>query len=190
MSSDEPVVDSSQSLEALAAEERVFSRKESGVADTVLSVKRVIPEFNLAPVYVDVTAKLKLPTADEDKRLTTGEVDGELLIGAFWWRKEAISPYFKIGHKWRGQPDHTDKDLNDSWRFNIGAHKAMSQEWDLMLQLDGREAALSSSSDILELSVFSRWKLSQQQSITVYCVKGIADGSPDWAAGFQHSTRF
>lgn len=179
-----------QSFEAAAANVQVSTSKESSVADTILSVKRVIPELKLAPVYIDVTAKIKLPTADQDKRLSTGETDGELLIGGFWWRKESVSPYFKIGHKWRGQPDRAVQTLNDSWRVNVGAHKAVSKHWDIMLQIEAREAALDSSSNILEVAAFSRWKLNQQQSVTAYLVKGLEDGSPDWAAGLQHSTRF
>ncbi len=160
-------------------------RTDSGLADTFITVKYRFPRWGDLPLFLDADWKLKLPTADEEKGLGTGKADVALRGGVFWWR-QGLSPYGRVGYRFRGQPDNATEELDDTLSLVIGGRYPLNKDWDLMLQIQAQEAVRASSEARVELGLFSRWKLGKAERLTGYAVQGQTSASPEIALGFQY----
>ena len=135
---------------------------------------------------MDLTANLKLATADEDKGLGTGandygvaidlyrDFDGTLLFGG-------------AGYTILGDSDYIDVDsvinanIGAAWKVgsaNVGA------------MYDYRQPTNEQSDDRSEVTGFMAFPTSASSKMQVYVVKGLTDGSPDWGVGASLSAGF
>ena len=160
------------------------SGSESGIGDLRLAATYAVDTGG--PLGIDLTANLKVATADEDKGLGTGandvgvaidlyrDFDGTLLFGG-------------VGYTALGDSDFIDVDsvLNAnagaSWHVGRGSLGAM---------YDWRAAASDAADDRSELTGFYSFPAGERSKMQVYAVKGLSDGSPDWGVGLSLSTSF
>ncbi|HSF48272.1 MAG TPA: hypothetical protein VLA73_07915 [Burkholderiales bacterium] len=158
------------------------ARREThdGVGDVIFGAA-----YNLLPgtwrgVVLDIGAKVKFPTADEDKGLGTGETDYQLQADAYktFGRWTAIGTF---GYKWLGDPD--DFTLKDVFFGSIGAGYKFSQQTSGGLIFDFREASVSGSDPLQELVAYVTHKLTGTTKLQGYAVAGLTESSPDWGLG-------
>ena len=156
---------------------------ESGLGDVIGSVTffDVINSRRLG-LAMDITGKVKIGTADEDKGLGTGENDYTVqadfykFVDKFTWLGSA-------GYKFRGDP--TGVDLNNVLIASLGGTYKFTPDVNAGVFFDYRESAISGSDSIQELSGFVSRRLSEDWRIQVYALTGFTDSSPDWGAGLQ-----
>jgi hypothetical protein len=131
-------------------------------------------------------AKLKFPTADEDKGLGTGHFDHGL---GFEWDK-TFGQVFIFG-----DASYTimgGKDFRDRPAASVGIGYTLSPQLTVSGMLDWRRAVVKDSPnhDPLELVGLLTVKLSRTLSVTPNFFVGLTNGSPDWGLGFEMSWKF
>lgn len=155
---------------------------ESGMGDTILAATyNLYPDANDAP-FLELTGKVKLPTADSDKGLGTGEMDYSVQVDVFQAFGN-VTPFGTVGYKLRGDPEGFD--LNDSFFASAGAAVKMSETFSIGGVYDYRDAATDFADNVSEVSPFATFKVTDSAVVQVYGVFGLSDGSPDTGGGVQ-----
>ena len=156
---------------------------ESGLGDVIGSVTffDVINNQRLG-LAMDLTGKVKIATADEDKGLGTGENDYTVQAD-FYKFVDQFTWLGSVGYKFRGDP--TGIDLDNVLMASLGGTYKFTPDVNAGLFFDYREAAISGSDSIQELSGFVSRRLSEDWRIQVYALTGFTNSSPDWGAGLQ-----
>ena len=158
--------------------------KESGLGDIWLTAIYSVESVPAELFFLDVGAKYKLPTADEDKGLGTGETDWTLQAEIFKSLGN-VSPFLTVAYKFKGEPSGAD--LDDVIYLSAGADFRLSDQSNFGVSLDYQESSTSTGDDSLELFGYLNYKLDSQWSLMPYAYLGLEDGSPDYGVGFQVS---
>ena len=158
---------------------------ESGLGDILGSVTYT-HYIDSQDLYLDFTGKIKFPTADEDKRLGTGEPDYTIQFDA---TKMFGSLYIfgGVGRRFVGDPPQFP--LDDIWLLNVGGGYQIDKKLGLGLAYDFREAA-SAAEDPSEATAYFTYKVTDALTAMVYGVIGFSDGSPDAGMGLQFGYKF
>lgn len=156
----------------------------SGIGDLRLSATFAFDTGG--PLGVDLTANLKVATADEDKGLGTGANDYGLALDLYR-DFDGTTVFGGVGYTAMGDSDFIDVDSV------MGANAGLSRKFgpgSLGASYEWREAASDGFDDRSELMAFysvateggSRWQ--------VYALAGLSDGSPDIGAGFSYTIAY
>ena len=156
---------------------------ESGLGDVIGSVTffDVINSQRLG-LAMDITGKVKIGTADEDTGLGTGENDYTVQAD-FYKFVDQFTWLGSVGYKFRGDP--TGVDLDNVLMASLGGTYKFTTDVNAGFFFDYREAAITGSDSIQELSGFVSRRLSEDWRIQVYALTGFTNSSPDWGAGLQ-----
>jgi hypothetical protein len=153
----------------------------SGLGDVSASVTALnIVNNRRLGLAMDLTAKVKFGTADENVGLGTGEND-YTLQAEFYKFADALTLLSTIGYKLRGDPQGID--LEDVWMASIGGAYRVSSTSRVGLGFDYRQSALTGSESIRELSGFISRHINDSWALQVYAFTGFSDSSPDLGAG-------
>jgi len=129
---------------------------------------------------LDITGKVKLPTASKTAGLGTGETDYFLQLDGYQ-KFNQLTVYGSVGRKFLGSSD--DIPLHDVNYGSIGASYQFSEKISAGLNLDAAQASSAAGSNQLELTVSVVRKLEKGRKVQGYLLKGLADGSPDTGIG-------
>lgn len=156
---------------------------ESGVGDIILR----LTYFNLLrsadkQFALDVTGKLKLGTADENKGMGTGENDYSIQFDGYSFF-DNFTLFGTLGYKVRGQP--VGYDLEDVWFASIGGSIPIATRTRLGMAFDLRPSAYKSNEDLRELSLYISRRSASNWRYSAYLSTGFSDSSPDMGAGFS-----
>jgi len=153
---------------------------QSGLGDIVAAGTYYAIEGDEGTPGLDLTTKIKLPTANKDAGLGTGEVDYALQADVYQ-SKDKTTLTASLGRKFLGSSAALP--LNDVFYGSVGGSYRMSDKTSIGLNLDAAQASSSSGSNLLELSANLSHKLDKNRKIQGYVLKGLADGSPDTGLG-------
>jgi hypothetical protein len=157
-------------------------RTESGLGDIVLSAFYNVLSERSSAIGLDVGAKLKLGTADEERGLGTGKEDWSLQADLFK-PIGALTLFGSLGHRWYGEPAGIE--LKNVTYWSLAAASRLSAQTSAGLAYDYRPAITTGGGKISELTAFVTWRLSREWKLQPYAVAGFGDASPDWGAGAQ-----
>jgi len=128
------------------------------------------------------TLYLKIPTADEDKGLGTGEFDiGPGLAASSWfddWHLRLEGSYIFQG----------DSDLyatKDYLSYNGGVGYQFTKIFYGALMLYGATSPAEDSPELLEGRIKFSWRFAQKMTLEGYGAMGFSDGSPDAGAALS-----
>lgn len=155
---------------------------QEGLGDVVMGVTYRIDPPRPAFPYVDLTTKLKIPTASQSKGLGTGEVDTTLQIDVMkpFGR---FTPFGTLAFRFVGDPP--DADLTDTFSASLGF------DWRFAKTLSGgvyygwRQTASRSLGEAHEIVPFLSWKLADHFTIGPYAEVGLSTAAPDFGAGLM-----
>jgi hypothetical protein len=151
-------------------------RTESGLGDVVLSATYA------AISGLDLTGKLKLPTADETRGLGTGEADAIFLADAYHgfdrWTGFGGIGYHILGDA-PGQP------FDNVWSANAGASYKIDARDTWGVSFDTRQRVAPSAAPQREVMGYFQRKLDAFWKAQAYVLIGLANGSPDWGIGLS-----
>ena len=162
-------------------------RTESGLGDIVLSGFYNLMDERKGGLGLDVGAKVKLPTADDQKGLGTGELDYAAQLD-FFKPFDATTLFGSVGYRVYGDPAGTT--LKDVFYTSIGASYRMSSQQAIGVAYDYRPAIVNGGGKVSEATLFWSNRLTPQWKLQVYGVVGFADASPDAAIGALLERRF
>jgi hypothetical protein len=160
----------------------VRSDSSSGLGDIVLSAAYSAYYNSATTLGVDLTGKLKLPTADESEGLGTGEPDFAVLVD-FYRSFDRVTGFGGIGYHIMG--DSAQFPLENAWSANLGATYRLDARDTVGAMLDGRQRVIEGGSRTRELMGFWTRRLEGPWRSQIYGLIGLADGSPDWGFGLS-----
>lgn len=159
-----------------------FEGTRNGIGDIVVSGGYVyFPTSGFLPV-IELSGKVKLATADEDKGLGTGEENYTLQLDVskqFGW----FTPFGAIGYKFIGNPP--DLKFDDKLFASGGFSARLGDRMSVGVVYDWAQSAVSGRSDIQEISPFASIRFGKNFSVDPYALVGLSNSSPDWGVGFQ-----
>ena len=155
---------------------------ESGLGDLIGAISYSLSPGSSYLPYVDLTGKVKIPTADKSKRLGTGEFDYTAQVDLFQ-PIGPVTPYATVGYRVRG--DSSSFTLKDGFILAAGLGYRVSDKFTLGAIYDFRQASTSSSEDAQELAPYVTWRVTSDWSVNLYGVVGLSDGSPSSGGGLQ-----
>ncbi len=157
---------------------------DSGMGDVTASLGYALDTLwsDRPSTFVDLTAKVKLPTADEKARLGTGKTDYQLLLDIAH-TTGSLTPFVTLGYKWMG--DTAEVRYNDVASLSLGADKKLRESLGTGLIYQYVEAVTHKAEPRRELMAYLNWKASHRLSLNFYGVAGFSDSSPDQSIGLQ-----
>lgn len=161
--------------------------ENSGLGDVVASVTYKVPSLGQGAPFIDLTGKVKFPTADRDKFLGTGEYDFTFQADIFQALGD-LTLFGGLGYRILGDPD--GRDLNNGLLASGGFAYKFSNSFSGGGILDWREASTDTSDDPFEIVPYVVWRVHEDWAVQAYGVFGLSDGSPDAGGGLQISFSF
>ena len=162
-------------------------RTKTGLGDIVVSATHATYYDRASTLGLDLTAKLKLPTADESEGLGTGEPDFAFLADVYK-TFDRVTGFGGVGYHILG--DAPGLPLENVWSANLGATYRLDARDSVGAMLEGRQRALPGGAPQRELTGFWMRKFDRDWSAQAYALVGLADGSPDWGLGVSFARPF
>ncbi len=153
----------------------ITDRFEVSVAPAYLDIRSEYPNDpdGFGDVYLNLKANIfhdrdmggfgvvaygKLPTADEDEGLGTGEADyGLTLVGSKYFGKMKL--HLNLGYRFIGEPDYADFD--DQFIYGLGMQYHFTDQFQLIAELTGETAYHPNAEDPLDILAGFRYELSE-----------------------------
>lgn len=160
----------------------------SGVGDVMLRGGYALLEEDPHPLDLSAVAKLKLPTADRDKGLGTGEfdagagVEAAKLVAPGWW--VLVDLYYTA----IGDPPGTD--LNNQFAADAGVSRRFSKELTGTVLFEASSALVPGTPSPRNLRGILDARLDERSSVFASALAGLSDGSADYGFGFGGTYRF
>lgn len=160
---------------------------QEGMGDLVASFSHSLFEQPVKGLLLDLTAKVKLGTADVGKGLGTGENDYTVLADLYYLAGD-WTPFAAVSYRCTGDP--AGRDLKNVWGGTLGLGYKQSSENSLGLMWDSRQASSASGVASNEATAYWVRKFGGGMKLQAYAVKGFSDGSADWGLGAMFSKSF
>jgi len=162
-------------------------RTESGLGDIMLSAFYTLMNERRSAFGLDLGAKVKLPTADEERGLGTGETDYALQADVFKPFGN-LTAFGSLGYRVYGDPPGLN--LRNVPYFALGATYRMSAQDSVGVAYDHRPRIVTGGSEISEATFFWSRRLTREWRLQLYGVAGFSEGSPDAGLGALLDYRF
>ena len=159
----------------------------SGMGDLSFSLRYSFEQLYERNLFIDVTARAKIPTASINKGLGTGEADVAFQLDV----AQAIGPFIPfatVGRKWVGVPDGFK--LRNTFFGSLGLQYSWSDRVATGLSYDYRQSSFKNSSDPQEGLAYLNIRFSDHWSVNLYSVIGLSENSPDVGGGTAFVYRF
>ena len=153
---------------------------ESGIGDTVVSGTYAALYDQASQLGLDLTAKLKLPTGDEQRGLGTGSVDQTLQVEGYK-SIDRITLFGTLGYTFFGDSDVVE--LKNGYLYELGGSTRLDATDSVGASLYGRQPVVEGGSPQRELMLFWNRRVAKAQRLQAYFLVGLADGSPDVGIG-------
>ena len=158
------------------------SMTESGLGDIWASLTYSVEQVPAQLFYLDLVGKVKIPTADENRGLGTGEFDYTIQADLFKPFGK-FTPMATVAYKIKGDPGGVN--LENVFYLSVGADYRLNDAVNFGATIDFQEASSSASDDALELFGYVGYRPAQDWLLTIYGYAGLSDGSPDAGGGLQ-----
>ncbi|HKK06601.1 MAG TPA: hypothetical protein VKA50_12220 [Gammaproteobacteria bacterium] len=163
------------------------STTNTGLGDVMLQGSMNVYSADMRRTLVDITGKVKLGTADENKNLGTGEndyfmqVDGYKTIERTTWLGT-------LGYALMGDPPGIN--FKNVPYLSVGASYRVQPDLSVGGMYYTRDPVIAGGYRQEELTGFMTRRLDRQRKVQVYALLGLASGSPDYGMGAIFSYRF
>ena len=159
----------------------------SGLGDLSLTGTYTLPDAATGGLDVDLTGRVKLPTASDSKGLGTGKTDFGVsadiskTMGAW-------SPFVTVGYRWLGEPAGVD--LKNTVSASVGTSVIVGGTGVFIVSYD----YTSKTSDLVDdaQDIFGAFShpLNDNINWTLYGLAGLSEGSPDAEVGLVLTYKF
>ena len=161
------------------------NRSQSGIGDTNLSLT-----YSLglgANAYLDLSGKVKIPTASVSKRFGTGKVD--IVIGAELSKSFGAFDVYGGGRR-RFSGSTVANPVRDTWGGSAGFGMRVATGVRVGIDYDWQEAAFAGAIGSSEISGSINIALSRRMRLNLYGLTGTNRASADFGTGAQLTYRF
>jgi hypothetical protein len=165
------------------------SASASGLGDIILKGRWFLVDDRPGSWVPAVTpvVRLKLPTADADKNLGTGEVDYGAAV-EFDKQVGRLSVFGDVSYTIIGDPP--GENLRNRPGVSIGVGYDLTPTLNVSALLDWRRAIVARAKDPVDLIGTLLIRLSPTMSLMPAVLIGLSDGSPDFGVGVELAYKF
>lgn len=165
---------------------RPTSQSESGAGDISVGATYAAGPI-LGELQASFTARVKLPTANEDRGLGTGEAD---FYGQFDFYRNfgQVTPYATVGYRALG--DSATYPLKSGLYLGAGSHFRLSPATVLTVGVDWGQRILAGGDPTTSAIVAVATDFGAGWQFSFYGLKGFTDASPDYGGGLAVNYRF
>ena len=147
----------------------------SGIGDSTLALTYQMDPFSETSPFIDFRLDIKIPTADRNRGLGTGEADYSAQVDIS--QNYGSSVFFStFGFTLRGKTDFY-AGLTDSAYVQLGIARPIAPRWNLGIFYDFRESASTFSPEIHELVPYFSYQISGSWSFTGFTAFGFTQAS-------------
>lgn len=171
----------------LTTEEARRSRRRSGFGDVYLSASYALENPYMDDFFIDVTGQIKIPTADENKGLGTGQIDYTAKVNAAYLIGNFM-PFGTIGYRFVGKTPRFD--LQNSFFASIGMAYYLTFDTSIGVSYDYRESATPGFNSPKEIFSYFDVQLDDHWGINFYGVVGLNNVTTDYGLGTQLRYKF
>jgi len=159
----------------------------SGIGDINVSATYAVESFYTNGLYIDLTARAKIPTASFAKGLGTGAWDGVFQMDVAKTLGDFM-PFGSFGYRVTGQPQGFS--LRNVFFASLGLQYTWSPLVTSGVSYDVRQASIRGAQNPEEASLYVNVRLSEDWSVNVYGVAGFSRNSPAGGGGVVFSYRW
>tara|TARA_B110000858_G_scaffold198526_1_gene266248 strand:- start:10779 stop:11594 length:816 start_codon:yes stop_codon:yes gene_type:complete len=149
--------------------------RNSGIGDSTLAFTYQMDPFSETSPFIDFRLDVKIPTADRNKGLGTGEADYSAQVDISQYYGNSVF-FGTFGYTFRGKTDFY-AGLDNSAYAQFGVARPLAAQWNIGIFYDFREPASTFSPEIHELVPYFSWQLSNSWSFTGMAAFGFTDAS-------------
>jgi opacity protein-like surface antigen len=160
---------------------------DSGLGDLSLSLMYSFEQFYEKDLFIDLTARVKIPTASLERGLGTGQADAALQVDVAQ-SFGAFIPFATLGYKWAGVPEGFK--LRNTVYGSVGLQYAWSDRVATGVSYDYRQSSFKDSPDPQDGTAYLNIRFADDWSVNIYGVMGFSENSPDAGAGVSFVYRF
>jgi hypothetical protein len=164
----------------------VRTSADRGLGDTNLSVSRTFRNIAGSGAYFEATARVRLPTGDEDAGLGVGTTDYQL-AGEVGVNKRNAGGSVELARRFLG--DRTGVERQDGWQVSANTWIRTGEHTQLGAFGSWREAAISGRDDPAQAGVFVSQQLTENVRMSLNVSGGLSDASPDYATSLRFTWR-
>jgi hypothetical protein len=170
------------------ADERSGQVSAGGAGDVSFNLTYEVPAWSANAPFIDISAELKLPTADAQRSLGTGRMDAGVQVDLYQLAGP-VTLFATAGFRYRRQSPFYPG-LQNSVFASLGGSANLTDALQYGLIYDFRQAASVFTGETHELLPYLSWTVSPAWSVMLYTVTGFTEDSADFAAGMQLSRRW
>lgn len=152
----------------------------SGPGDINLYARYSIESLYDNNLFVDVTGRVKIPTASFTDGLGTGEWDQSVQVDIASVFGQFV-PFAAIGYRFTGEP--AGFTLRDVVYGTVGVQYTWSPRLSTGVYYDVRQSSIATAAAPQEGTAYANFRLSDRVSVNVYGVLGLSRNSPDAGGG-------
>jgi len=160
---------------------------DDGMGDIFLSGSYSFNELRINNFYIDITAQVKIPTADADKQLGTDKADVSLQIGATKIIGNFL-PFVTVGYRYVGKTSRYN--LQNIWFASLGMAYYLNRDITLGMSYDLRKSISIDTANLQEIQAYMDYTLTDNWGVYFYGITGLSDSSPNIGGGFQLKYNF
>jgi hypothetical protein len=157
---------------------------ERGQGDTTISVERAFRRIGGTDAYVEVSARARLPTGDEERGLGVGAVDYGLVteVGV---SGDDGGVYVSAGYRFLGERDEGLPEREDGMQAGVGAWLPVGNRMRVGAFGNWREASVEGNDDPANAGAYISYRMGERLRVTFTASGGLSDASPDYMAGIR-----
>ena len=153
--------------------------QNSGIGDSTLAVTYQMDPISESSPFIDLRLDIKIPTADQNRGLGTGEMDYSTQVDISQNYGNSVL-FGTFGYTFRGKTD-LYAGLEDSAYLQLGVARPLNPKWNIGAFYDFREPASMFSAEVHELVPYFSWQISESWSFTGLTAFGFTEASADTA---------
>lgn len=155
------------------------SSTSSGAGDLVLKGSYyLLTEGKKTPFDLNLTGKIKVPTADESEGLGTGEFDTGMGLEFTKSLPSGFTGYFDVYYTAIGDPPGLD--LEDRLAFDAGFSKKIAPQWTMSAFYEESTPLLKPNSNLRDLLVNFEFKADDRTRLFFGGTFGLTESSQDY----------
>lgn len=161
---------------------------DSGVGDVIVRGRYyLVEEGDVAPL-VAVTGRLKVPTADADRGLGTGEFDEGAGLEFTKTIADRWLAYLDAGYNLIGDAPGTN--FNNQWWYDVGVGHDVTDALHVSVFYEEYRALVNSVSNARDVLAVANYMVDESVHINTSLLVGLSNGAPQYGVGAGVRVRF
>ena len=164
------------------------SSTDCGIGDLVFRGRYYLVDEREWVPTIAVTGRVKVPTADSDRGLGTGEFDESVGVEV---SKKLIGNwlgFMDFGYTFIGDPP--DVNLRNQWYYDVGVGYNLTKNLLASMYYEEYRAVIEGLSNPRDLLFAMNYKASEALRLNASTLVGLSDGAPDYGLTGGISWRF